>query len=200
MQHKARVVTVSVCLGVLIVIVLVTLSARMVGAIVDPANLTQADLRETDLTLAVSGEDKAYVGYANQPHGGFVYSFLQSGGAEFDIAWSSVREYTATATTAATLPAWTNPGSCAAPAIQCGQLAVALPASGAPQRPDFWTLDGGSEADVADGWRRQPGGLVLHGREYHVILSTRDDIPAGVTLDFRWLPWDGRGTPDLPVQ
>ena len=155
---------------------------------------------EPEPPAARSGMARMYAGYANVPHGGFVFSFLQSGGTGFDVHWSSVRGYEATFTTASVLPSWTSPTTCTAPATQCGHLAIAVPVAAPPGRPETWVLSGGAGEVIDDTtWHGQHGELTLHGRQYYVILTDAGNISAGATVSLEWpLPWDGTGAPPLP--
>ena len=110
---------------------------------------------------------------------------MQSGGIDFHAHWSNVRGYEATFTTAATLPGWTTPGQCTGGASECGHLVVAVPAAGAPQTPDFDSIDGATEAAVAGDWTLQPGNLNLQGVEYHIISTVAEDVPAGAVVTLR---------------
>ena len=147
---------------------------------------------------ARSGRVAMFAGFANQPAGAFVYSFLQEGGVRFHADWSTVRGNSVTVDTATTLPSWTNPGACVSPATECGHLALAVPSEGPPQIPDFFSINGAAEEAVAGNWTLQPGSLNLQSVDYHVIETTAADIPAGAQVTLRWLAWDGRGHPLLP--
>ena len=163
------------------------------------SDLTDADPSATVLTPAAqSGTARMYAGYANQPAGAFVYSFLQSGGVSLDVHWSSVRGTEATFTTPDTLPSWTNPGPCTGGAIECGHLAIAVPVVAPPGRPEEWILGGAEEVIDDTTWHGQHGGLSLHGHQYYVILTDAGDVPAGAEITLRWpLPWDGTGAAAL---
>ena len=174
-------------------------SSPLFIAMVEAPVPADASIPSTGLVLAArSGMARMYAGYANVPAGAFVFSFLQEGGVSFDAHWSSVRGYEATFTTADTLPSWTNPTTCTAPATECGHLVVAIPSQGPPQIPDFYSINGAAEAAVAGHWTLQPGSLNLQSTDYHVIETTAADVPAGAEVTLRWLAWDGRGHPLLP--
>ena len=141
---------------------------------------------------AQSGTTRLYSGYSATPRT-LAYEFIGSGGVNFDADWSSVRGNTATFTTASTLDSWTNPTTCAGGAAQCGHLVLAIPSQGAPQAPDYYSIDGAAEAAVADDWVLEHGSLDLRRVDFHVIRTVAADIPTGVAIQLRWLPWDGRG-------
>ena len=184
------------------ILVLLFVGASAAADRVAATDLTNADLIETDLTLAESGVSRIYAGYWNTPSGGHTSTFLQSGGVHADVHWNSTSDYQVTFSTAADLPAWTNPSlePCTSDNGQCGGLAIAIPSEGAPGRPTTWTLNGGQEMDVADGWRMQQGSLELYGQRYHVIQSVDDNYPTGAEITLMWLPWDGVGAPALPAE
>ena len=185
----------------MLLILLFTSASTAAGSVPQTA-LAPAGLVAGNLTpAAYSGVSRLYTGYTNQPAGAFTYSFLQAGGTAFDVHWSSVRGAEATFTTADTLPIWTNPGTCAAPATQCGHLAVAIPVTAPPGRPELWTLNGGAETAIDDTtWHGQHGDLDLHGHQYYVILTTRADVPVDAAITLRCpLPWDGTGAAALPT-
>ena len=141
-----------------------------------------------------------YAGYAAQPAGSVNFSYLQGGGTSFDVTWSNIRDFETTFTTAATLPSWTNPTTCVAPASQCGNLGLAIPVSGAPGVPEAWILNGGAEMAI-DGstWHSQHGELTLHGEQFFVILTDAGNIPADAEITFKGKAWDGAGAPHPPL-
>ena len=149
---------------------------------------------------AQSGTARLFAGFTNVPHGAFVYTFLQADGLEFAAPWSSVRGGESHITMPSPLTNWTNPGPCGTGVQECGHLAVAVPVSTPPGRPEAWILNAGVEMPI-DGanWARQHGELTLNGRQYFVILTDAADIPAGATVTLRWLPWDGTGAAALPA-
>ena len=155
-----------------------------------------------DLTPAAqSGVARLFIGYTDTPRAR-VYNFLQGGGLAFDVSWSSVRGGESHISMPnSPLPSWTNPTTCTAPATECGHLAVAIPVSAPPGRPEIWVLDAGAEMPIdGSSWGRQNGELTLDGRQYFVISTDAGDVSAGATVSLKWpLPWDGRGAPDLPA-
>ena len=191
------------CAAMLLILLFTSASAAAGNA--PQSTLTSAGLIAGNLTpAAYSGVSRLYAGYANQPTGAFTYSFLQAGGTAFDVHWSSVRGAEATFTTAADLPSWTNPTTCTAPATQCGHLAVAIPVTAPPGRPELWTLNGGAETAIDDTtWHGQHGELSLYGSQYRTLLTDAANIPAGAagaTVTLKWPhSWDGRGAAHLPA-
>ena len=148
------------------------------------------------LTLATqSGVARLYAGYAATPRAQ-TFTFLQSGGTSFDVAWSTVRGAEAVVDTAATQPEWTNPvETCPGGAVECGRFAVAVPVAAPPGRPEAWILNGGAEEVIDDTtWHGQHGELTLSGHQYGIILTDAANISAWATVTLRWpLPWDGTG-------
>ena len=150
---------------------------------------------------AQSGTARLFAGFTNTPGGGFTYTFLQQDGLEFAVPWSTVRDGEAHITMPGPpLTNWTNPTACTTGVAECGHLAVAVPVNGPPGRPESLVLNGGAEEVIdASSWHRQHGELRLNGRQFFVILTDAGNIPAGSTISLSWLPWDGRGAPDLPA-
>ena len=186
--------------SVVLVVLLLTSSWAAAGSTPQTA-LTPASLISTNLTpAAYSGVSRLYAGYADVPRAQ-TFSFLQSGGVGFDVAWSTVRGAEATFTTADTLPNWTNPTTCPAGVSQCGRFVVAIPVTAAPGRPEAWVLNGGAE-EVIDSstWHGQHGELTLNGHQYYVILTDSGAVPAGAMVTLKWpYGWDGRGAAALPA-
>ena len=134
------------------------------------------------------------------PAGARAFTYLQDG-VEANVRWSSVRGYEVSFVTAV-IGTWTNPSvnPCTAASGQCGRLSLALPAVGAPGRPDFISIDGAPEQPVdAATWHSQPGSLDLYGEEFHVIGSNSPLVHVGVSVTLRWLAWDGLGASALPT-
>ena len=151
--------------------------------------------------VAQSGMVQLFAGLTDTPRAQS-FNFLQAGGLRFDVVWSSVRgSEVHLAMPSSPLPGWTNPTACTAPATECGHLAIAVPVSGPPGRPEAWILNAGAEMPIdGSSWGRQHGELTLHGRQYYVVLTDAGNVPSGASITLRWpLPWDGRGPADLPA-
>ena len=199
----------SIALGIVGAIVMLTFGLVLVdrhsaGAATSGGVITQPPAPDASVPAnpaAQSGTARLYAGFTNTPGGAHTFTFLQADGLRFDAPWSTVRGTVVHITMPSPLTSWTNPGPCASGVQQCGHLAVAFPATGGPPgRPEMWILNAGVEMRIdATGWVSQHGALTLSGEQYHVILSRAGDVPAGATATLKWLPWDGRGAPDLPA-
>ena len=184
-----------------VLLVLIFISGTAAAGTLQQSSLTPANVGQTNLHVAQSGQATVYAGYAGTPAGARTYSFLQDG-ITAEVHWSSVRGYEARFTTAV-IGTWTNPTAtgCTAVSGQCGHLSLAVPSEGAPGVPDFITVGAGPEVAIdATAWHSHPSPLTLYGAEYDVVATNSALTPVGVPVVLRWRPWDGLGAPSLPIR
>ena len=183
-------------------LILLFTSASAAAGSLQQSVLTPAGQVSPPLTVATqSGTARLYVGLVATPRAE-TFSFLQAGGSSFDVAWSTVRGTEAVVAMADTQPEWTNPvETCPGGVAQCGHLAIAVPVSAPPGRPEAWVLNGETERPIdGTGWHGQHGELNLHGHQYFILLTDVATVPAGAEITLKWPHgWDGRGAAALPA-